>query len=213
LDFFIDKTTTGVVIKITSHYFFLTIEKNVYGILNKSEVLLNENIYINSYLKVYVKGVFYQDNEPYLYLSRTCDEILWDLLSLEIPEINNNSIEIKKVVRNPGVKSKVVISARYNFDAIRVCLGINGRRLRNISGCLNGEIVDLILWDIDLKKYFLNMVSYVGINYIELDSKKKIVKVFSSEELAPILIGKDGININLLNKLTDWRFKILNIIY
>ena len=212
LDFFIDKTTTGVVKKIFFNYVVMNIEKNVYGILHKSECIPSEDLTINSTFKVYIKKIIYYNNEPYLYLSRACSELVLDLLSLEIPEINNNLISVKSIVRNPGIRSKVVVSTLYDFNPIAICLGLNGLRIKNISRALNNEKVDLILWDYDIENYLINMFPACNIKYVELDHFSKIANLFVEEKDISSMIGEDGLNVSLLNKLTGWKIKILNYI-
>ncbi|HFL8819375.1 MAG TPA: NusA N-terminal domain-containing protein [Candidatus Azoamicus sp. OHIO2] len=211
-DFFINKTVVGVVRRVIDVCYLLIIEKNIYGILNMDEIIPYETIDINTKLKVYVKSVIYYDGEPYLFLSRVCDELLIDLLKLEIPEISNGIIEIKSIVRYPGVRSKIVINTENFFDPIGMCLGFNGLRIKNVSNALNYEKIDLILWNKDLKCYFVNMFPYMNIYNIELNYKKKIAYFIVDESCVPVMIGERGINVALLNKLTSWRLKILNTV-
>ncbi len=212
LNFFLAKTVTGLVKKVTDFYFLVFIENNIYGILDKSEAVFNEIICVNMRLKVYVKHIVYHDGEPFLYVSRVCNEFLLDLLRIEIPEISNKLIKVVNILREPGICSKIVIKTNCIFNPIAVCLGLNAFRVRNISNSLGGEQVDLIEWNDDLRKYFLNMFPTINVNYIELNYRKKIVYIAVNERFVSKAVGDHGINLVLLTRLTSWRFKMLNFI-
>lgn len=212
LSFFLNKTLNGIIIKTSESYFLIFIEKNIYGILFKTECIPNEYLYINMRLKVYVRKILSQDRESLLYLSRSCSNLVVDLLKLEIPEICNNSIFVKSIIRKPGLCSKVVVYSNLFFNAISVCLGYNGLRIRNVSKYLNFERIDLILWDHDLKKFILNMFPKFSIKKIELNYRKKIAILFVDEKFISFMVGKNGINLNLLSNLLSWEIKVLNLI-
>ena len=211
-EFFLDKTVSGMVKKIFSNYILINIEKDIYGILNKDESILSEAIFINSILKVYIKKIVWHNNEPMLYLSRVCDELLLDLLKLEIPEVNSGLIIVKSVIRLPGVRSKVVVYTDYSFNPVTFCLGLNGIRIKNISNYLNGEFIDIILWSNNMQQYFVNMFPKFYVKYVELDYRRRVANLIVDENDISLMIGENGIHVNLLNKLTSWKIKLLNYV-
>lgn len=208
--FFVDKTMMGVVKKVTSSYLIVNIESDISGVLERIELLPNESYDVGDKIKVYAKHVIYDHCSQLLYLSRKCNELFLDLLKLEIPEINNSVINIKNIVRRPGFRSKVAVISGLIPDPVSICLGPFGLRVKNISMMLNNEIVDFVLWDKDTTRFIFNSFRKEDIDSIELNYNEHTANVFVNEKNISHMVGENGDNIKLLNRLLGWKINIFS---
>jgi transcription termination/antitermination protein NusA len=141
------------------------------------------------------------DNQ--LILDRISPEFLQGLFELEIPEVFEKLVEIKKVVRSPGYKAKVaVFSNDRNIDPVGTCVGIGGSRIKPILKELNGEKIDVFPWSDSLETLVKNALKPAIINRVEFSSDKKIAHVWLDEDQRSFAIGKGGQNIALASQLT-----------
>lgn len=141
-------------------------------------------------------------NENQLILDRVSDIFLAKLFELEIPEIFERLVEIKKIVRIPGYKAKViVISHDKNIDPVGTCVGVGGVRIKPILKELSGEKIDVITWSDSLEDFVINALKPARINKVELVDSR-IANVWVDEDQRSLAIGRMGQNIALASKLT-----------
>ncbi len=180
------------------------------GILPKNELIPNEKLKMGDQIKVYITKIETTTKGPSIRLSRKHYGFVKRLFELEIPEFNDGVILMHGVAREAGVRSKVAVSSNYpNVDPIGSCIGEKGRRIANIINGLNGEKVDLILYDSNPEVYIANALSPAkNLNVTITDEKKKEALVITDDENLSLAIGKKGINIKLASKLTDYTIKI-----
>jgi len=144
-------------------------------------------------------------------LSRTHAEFVRKLLELEIPEIYDKTIEIFKIVREPGYRTKVaVFTKRMDIDPVGACVGPKGMRSQLISQELEGEKIDFIRYDINPKEFMQNALAPAQIKevYILDEAKHTALAVVDEHELS-IAIGKSGQNVKLANRLCDWNIDVM----
>lgn len=139
--------------------------------------------------------------ENQLILDRASPEFLKELFELEVPEVFDKIIEIKKIVRVPGYKSKIaVISHDDNVDPVGTCVGVGGARIKPILKEIGGEKVDIIQWSDFTEKFVQDSLKPAKVNRVEvLDNH---AKVWLDEDQRSIAIGRMGQNISLATKLT-----------
>ena len=203
------EVVSGVVQRREGRIVLIDLGKTV-GILLQEDQIFGENYRPGERIKVYVKEVRLKPKGPEIILSRTSGEILKKVFYLEIPEISNGLLELKKVAREAGSRSKVAVWAESeHVDPIGSCVGQRGARIQTIISELGGEKVDIIQYDEDPVKFITNSLSPAKIISIKIDDKNKkaIVKV-SSDQLS-LAIGKGGQNVRLAAKLTGWKIDIL----
>ncbi len=211
LDNFHKNTIIGIVKKQTMYSLIIDINHDIYGVIHKNDLIPYEHFKINDKIKACVKEILNHKTDSIIYLSRVCNNMLFNLLKLEVPEINENIIHIKNIVRNPGLRSKVsIISHHKQLNPVGICLGIRGSRIKNVSNELNKEKIDLIIWNKNIIKYVLNMFYNIIINTIEINVKTKFIKIIINKINIPKAIGKAGQNIKLLNRLTNWKIKVIS---
>ncbi len=180
------------------------------AVIKKDQLIKGENFKINDRIKAYVQDVRLVSKGPQIFLSRTDDRMVIKLFELEVPEINDNIIEIKAIARDPGSKSKVaVFAADSSVDPIGTCVGIKGNRVRAISNELNGEKIDIILWSKNIAQFVMNALAPAEITKIVIDEDRNIVDVVVSQDNLSLAIGRRGQNVRLASKLTGWNINVM----
>ncbi len=142
-------------------------------------------------------------NDNQLILDRISEQFLRQLFEFEIPEIFEKLVEIKKIVRAPGYKSKVVVvSHDRNIDPVGTCVGIGGSRIKPILKELGEEKIDVISWSESLEILVKNSLKPAKVNRVQLSDNNKIAYVWVDEDQRSFAIGKMGQNITLASRLT-----------
>ena len=176
------------------------------GILPKEEQIKNENYSVNTSLIFYLKGIV-EDQQGYsrIVLSRIAPELIIELFRREVPEIASLTVEVKKVVREPGMRAKIAVySSQGGVDPVGACVGQKGVRVQTVTDELGGqEKIDIIQWNPDIKIFLISALSPAKIIEVSIDEKTKVAKVKVEESQAPLAIGKGGINVNLASRLTE----------
>ncbi len=179
------------------------------GQLPPEEQVYGERYNSGERIKVYIKEVNMESRGPRIVLSRASSEIVKALFYLEIPELNNGTIEIKDIARSPGSRSKVAVyTEAENIDPIGSCVGQRGSRIQTIITELGGEKIDIIEYNEDQTKYIANSLSPAKVVSVDLDEKNKQAGVKVASDQFSLAIGKRGENIRLASELTGWKINI-----
>jgi len=185
--------------------------------LGKYEALMpnRERVSIEEYqvgerIRCYVKEVTEDGpHGPEIILSRADPNFVIKLFQLEVSEINDHTIEIKGVAREPGFRTKLAVWTRdEKVDPVGACVGLRGQRVKNIVRELNNEKVDIIRWDANIKNYITNALAPAKLKAFELDESRKRVRILTSEDQLSLAIGKRGQNARLTSKLVGWQVDI-----
>ncbi|MHC1693353.1 MAG: transcription termination factor NusA [Sphaerochaetaceae bacterium] len=146
-------------------------------------------------------------------LSRTHAEFVKKLFELEIPEIYDHSIEIFKIVREPGYRSKIAVySHRDDIDPVGACVGLKGIRIQTIMREMEGEKIDVLRYDVNPVEFIKNALSPAEVKrVIILDEAKKTAMAVVEESQLSLAIGKQGLNVRLANKLVDWLIDVKTV--
>ncbi|NLA33024.1 MAG: transcription termination/antitermination protein NusA [Mollicutes bacterium] len=180
------------------------------GILPKNEMIPGEEVKMGSSIKVYITKVEAGPKGPVILVSRKHYGFIRRLLESEIPEFADGTIELYSVAREPGVRSKVaVFSNNEKVDPIGACIGEGGSRIASINKELNGEKIDLILYDPDISKFIANALApakNVTVNIISEEDKESLAIV--NDENLPLAIGKKGSNVILASRLTKYKINV-----
>jgi N utilization substance protein A len=180
------------------------------GILPKSEMIPGEEIKMGSTIKVYVTKVEANTKGPLILLSRKHFGFVKRLFESEIPELAEGTIVLHAVAREAGVRSKVALESLVeNIDPIGSCIGEKGSRIGTILKELNGEKVDLVLYNSDPAEFIKNALSPAkdAIVTITDPMKKEALAIVNNENLS-LAIGKKGVNIKLASRLTKYKIEI-----
>lgn len=204
-----DELIVGTVAMEDARNYYIDLGKTQ-GILPKTETIPGEQIKMGSSIKVYVLKVEMNTKGPVILLSRNHYGFVKRLFELEIPEINDGTILIYSVAREPGVRSKIAVySENPRVDAIGSCIGERGSRIANILKELNGEKLDIIPYDKDIINFIKNALSPAKDIYaFILDEAKNEALVIANDENLSLAIGKKGINVRLASRLTHHKLDI-----
>lgn len=204
-----DELVSGVVEMEDAHNYYIDLGKTQ-GVLPKSEIIPGEVIKMGSNIKVYITKVDNGSKGCNILLSRCHYGFVKRLFELEIPEINDGVILVYSVARDAGNRCKVALSSNNErVDAIGSCIGEKGMRIANILKELNGEKVDLVLYDTDPAKFISNALSPAkNIHVFVTDAKKQEALVVTDNENLSLAIGKRGINIKLSARLTHYKIDV-----
>ncbi len=160
-------------------------------------------------LKVYAMEVNRSPRGPEIIVSRRHSQLLRRLFELEVPEVYNGIVEIRSIAREAGSRSKVaVVALQDGVDPIGSCIGMRGNRIQNIVNELQGEKIDVVRWDRDLKRFISNALSPAEVVQVVADEDDRAAVVVVPERQLSLAIGKEGQNARLAAKLTGWRLDI-----
>ncbi len=182
----------------------------VEGIFPKKYQSPREAYHVGDRIKALIYEVDKGKNGLQIILSRSHAEFVTKLLELEIPEIYDKTIEIFKIVREPGYRTKVaVFSKRDDIDPVGACVGPKGMRSQLISQELEGEKIDFIKYDVDARQFIKNALSPAEVKTVHIldEAKHTALAIVPDKELS-IAIGKMGQNVKLANRLCDWNIDV-----
>ncbi len=181
------------------------------GIMPRNQQSPREHYSIGDRIKALLLEVRKGTKGPQIILSRGHPGFVKKIFELEIPEVADGTIEIKNIVRDPGYRTKVaVFSPRDEVDPVGACVGMKGIRIQAIVGELEGEKIDIVKWDTDVKRYIANGMNPVKISRIVVtDDKNKEALIVVHDSQLSIAIGRAGQNIRLVSKLVGWKLDIM----
>ena len=179
------------------------------ALLPNRERVPTEEYQIGERIRCFVKAVDNTLHGPEIILSRADPNFVLKLFQLEVSEINDGTIEIKGIAREPGFRTKLAVYSRdEKVDPVGACVGLRGQRVKNIVRELNNEKVDIIKWDPNIKVYITNALAPARLKTFEVDETNRRVKILVSDDQLSLAIGKRGQNARLTSKLTGWHVDI-----
>ena len=180
------------------------------ALLPPPEQIPNERYRPGQRMKFYVVAVNKTSKGPEIIISRSHAETVRKLFAIEVPEINNGSVEIKSIAREAGARSKVaVVAHQQNIDPVGSCVGQRGSRVQTVITELGGEKIDIIEWAEDPEAFLSNALSPAKVLSVKLNEESKTALVEVKEDQLSLAIGKAGQNVRLAAKLTGWKIDII----
>jgi N utilization substance protein A len=160
-------------------------------------------------LRAYLVSVEETQGDPRILLSRAHREFVHQLLRLEVPEIEEGTLVVRRIAREAGRRSKVAVeSLDPNVDPIGTCVGAGGARVRVVTRELSGEKIDLIRWSDSLEQLLKNSLEPASVLSVELDEKTHNAKVLVPDDELSLAIGKGGQNVRLTAKLVGYDIEV-----
>lgn len=180
------------------------------GIMPVSEQIQGEHYYSGQRVKVYLKDVERGLRGPQLIVSRGNTEFIEWLFQNEVPEMESGAVEIKKIAREAGVRTKLAVNSTVpGVDPVGTFVGGHGTRVNAVmSEVGEQEKIDIVVWDDDVKQFIINALSPTKVTKVELDDATKKAKVFVPEDQLSIAIGKSGQNVRLASKISGYELDI-----
>ncbi|SFQ25360.1 transcription termination factor NusA [Parafilimonas terrae] len=174
-------------------------------ILPKSEQIPQDYFKKGENIRAVVARVDMKNNTPVIILSRTSPDFLAKLLEIEVPEIFDGLITIRKIVREPGERAKVAVeSFDDRIDPVGACVGMKGSRIHGIVRELKNENIDVINWTNNIQLLIQRSLTPAKISYMDLDNENKHADVYLKADQISLAIGRRGVNIKLACELTDY---------
>jgi N utilization substance protein A len=182
------------------------------ALLPREQMIPKENLRVGDRVKAHLLRVDRSVRGPQVILSRTSPELLVKLFELEVPEIEENLLEIVSAARDPGSRAKIAVQSHDpRIDPIGTCVGMRGSRVQGVTNELAGERVDIILWAEDPATYVINALAPAEVSGIVVDEDNHSMDVVVEEENLAQAIGRGGQNVRLASELTGWELNIMTV--
>ena len=160
-------------------------------------------------IRCLVKAMQGSDSNSEIILSRRDSNFVLKLFQLEVSEINDGTIEVKAIAREPGFRTKLAVHSRdEKVDPVGACVGLRGQRVKNIVRELNNEKIDIIRWDTDIETYVTNSLAPAQIKRLEVEQDRKRIHILVDPDQLSLAIGRRGQNARLTSILTGWQIDI-----
>lgn len=160
-------------------------------------------------IRAYLDDVRENARDSQLVLSRTCNDFLAKLFTMEVPEIAEGIVEIMGVSREPGFRAKIAVSSlETDVDPVGACVGMKGSRVQNVVQELQGERIDIVPWSPDPAKYVYNALAPAHVSMVMADDDAKTLLVVVPNDQLSLAIGRQGQNVRLASRLLGWRIDV-----
>ncbi len=178
--------------------------------LPRDQMIPKENLRTGDRVRAFLWKVDRTARGPQVILSRTCPEFIRALFALEVPEVEQGTLEIKSAARDPGVRAKIAVYTHdRRVDPIGTCVGVRGSRVQAVTSELGGERVDIVLWSEDAAQFVIGALAPASVQSIVVDEDQHSMEVVVEENELAIAIGRSGQNVRLASELTGWQINIM----
>lgn len=206
----VGELVTGVVKKVTRDYIFIDLGNNAEAVIQREEMMPRETVRAGDRVRGLLYAISTENRGPQLFVSRTRPEMLEELFRIEVPEIGEEVIEIKGAARDPGSRAKVAVKTNdKRIDPVGACVGMRGARVQAVTGELNGERIDIVLYDDNPAQYVINAMAPAEVVSIVVDEDSRSMDIAVSEDQLAQAIGRNGQNIRLASELTGWELNVM----
>lgn len=200
---------SGEVYQIWRKELMLLDEEGNELLLPKSEQIPGDFFRKGEPLRAVVKKVEMRANTPVIILSRTHPSFLGKLLEIEVPEIQDGLITVKKIVREPGERAKVAVESYDDrIDPVGACVGMKGSRIHGIVRELKNENIDVINYTSNVSLLIQRALTPARVNRIDLNSEREQAEVYMDTDQVSLAIGRKGVNIKLAQQLTGYTIDV-----
>ncbi|MHC9509518.1 transcription termination factor NusA [Kangiella sp. M94] len=206
----VGELVTGVVKKVTRDYIFLDLGSNAEAVIQREEMMPRETVRAGDRVRGLLYAISTENRGPQLFVSRTRPEMLEELFRIEVPEIGEEVIEIKGAARDPGSRAKVAVKTNdKRIDPVGACVGMRGARVQAVTGELNGERIDIVLYDDNPAQYVINAMAPAEVVSIVVDEDNHSMDIAVNEDQLAQAIGRNGQNIRLASELSGWELNVM----
>ena len=202
---------SGFVKRVTRDNIIVDLGQDAEAILPRDQILPGEIFKINDRVRAVLQIKEIEGRGLQLMLSRICSEMVSELFRIEVPEVNEDVIEIRGVARDPGSRSKIAVKTNDGrIDPVGACVGMRGSRVQAVSGELGNERIDIVIYDDNPAQLVINSLAPAKIESIVLDETSKSMEIAVNQENLALAIGARGQNIRLASKLSGWDLNIIS---
>ena len=195
---------SGFVKRVTRDNIIIDLGQDAEAILPRDQILPGEIFKINDRVRAVLQIKEIEGRGLQLMLSRICPEMVTELFRIEVPEVNEDVIEIRGVARDPGSRSKIAVKTNDGrIDPVGACVGMRGSRVQ-------AERIDIVIYDDNPAQLVINSLAPAKIESIVLDETSKSMEIAVNQENLALAIGARGQNIRLASKLSGWDLNIIS---
>ncbi len=206
-----NKLVSGSVKRVTRDNIIVDITHEAEALLPRDKLMPGEIYKINDRIRAILQIVEVEGRGPQLMLNRSCPEMVTELFSIEVPEINEDVIEIRGVARDAGSRAKIAVKTNDGrIDPVGACVGMRGSRVQAVSSELGNERIDIIIYDDNPAQLVINALSPAKVESIVMDEDSRSMDIAVNEDNLALAIGSRGQNIRLASKLVGWNLNIIS---
>ena len=206
----VGELVTGVVKRAERGNIHVDLGGNAEAFIPKDKGIPRDVLRTGDRVRGYLYEVRSEPRGPQLFISRGAPEFMIELFKLEVPEVGQGLVEIKACARDPGDRAKIAVVAHDNrTDPIGACIGMRGSRVQAVSNELNGERVDIVLWNENPANFVINAMAPAEVQSIIVDEEKHSMDLAVAEDRLAQAIGKGGQNVRLASRLTGWQLNVM----
>ncbi len=206
-----NKLVSGSVKRVTRDNIIVDITHEAEALLPRDKLMPGEIYKINDRIRAILQIVEVEGRGPQLMLNRSCPEMVTELFSIEVPEINEDVIEVRGVARDAGSRSKIAVKTNDGrIDPVGACVGMRGSRVQAVSSELGNERIDIIIYDDNPAQLVINALSPAKVESIVMDEDSRSMDIAVNEDNLALAIGSRGQNIRLASKLVGWDLNIIS---
>ncbi len=204
----IGKIINGVVRRFESGNIIIDFQK-AEGILSSKEKIYGEQYMAGDHINALLIDVDTNTSGPSLIVSRTHPDFVRQLFEREVSEIHDGIVEIIRVAREAGSRSKIAVKSNSDrVDPVGACVGMRGTRVKNVTTELGGERIDIIPFDDDIKQYAINALQPAKVKSVEVNEAENELIVYVTPDQSRLAFGKKAQNVRLSSKLIGWNINI-----
>ena len=208
----IGELISGTVKKVTREHVIIDLGNNAEGLLPREELVGREVFRVNDRVRAVLLEIRPEGRGPVLLLSRRSNDMLLQLFGIEVPEIAEQVIEIRAVARDSGSRAKIAVKTNDGrMDPIGACVGMRGARVQAVSNELDGERIDIVLWDDNPAQLVINAMAPAEVESIIVDEDRHTMDVAVAEENLAQAIGRNGQNVRLATEMTTWNINVMTV--
>ena len=206
----VGELVTGVVKKANRESIILDLGNNAEAIITREEMMTRESVRTGDRIRGLLYAVKPEARGPQLFVSRTRPEMLIELFRIEVPEIAEEVIELKGAARDPGSRAKIAVKTNdKRIDPVGACVGMRGSRVQAVSGELDNERIDIVLFDDNPAQYVINAMAPAEVASIVVDEDSHSMDIAVDEDQLAQAIGRTGQNVRLASELTGWTLNVM----
>ena len=206
-----NKLVSGSVKRVTRDNIIVDITHEAEALLPRDKLMPGEIYKINDRIRAILQIVEIEGRGPQLMLNRSCPEMVTELFNIEVPEINEDIIEIRGIARDAGSRSKIAVKTNDGrIDPVGACVGMRGSRVQAVSSELGNERIDIIIYDDNPAQLVINALSPAKVESIVMDEDSRSMEIAVNEDNLALAIGSRGQNIRLASRLVGWDLNIIS---
>jgi len=206
----VGKLVHGQVKKVTRDSLIIDLGENAEATLPKDQLIARETFRMNDRVRALLMEIREDNRGSQLILSRNSPDFMIELFRLEVPEIAEEVIDIRGASRDPGLRAKIAVKTNdRRIDPIGACVGMRGARVQAVSNEMNGERVDIVLWDDNPAQLVINAMASAEVDSIVIDEDAHSMDVAVKSDNLAQAIGRNGQNVRLASALTGWALNVM----